>query len=469
MIYLDRNAPEPYYRQIYNQIIEAIKSGTYPEGMRVPSVRAHAELLNVSRNTVALAYQHLVSEGYLEPRPNSGFFVNALEEPVSHPNSEELATLNATAGEPEEEPNLRYDFNYGNADPTNFPATVWANTARSVCLDGDTEDAYRYSDSQGLYRLRYRISLMLADLCGARVSPEQVSIHSRTRFAINNAAQLFNPTTDVIAVEDPGFTEAVAAFRYGGFTVEPLPVLETDDETFARLDAIKPKVVYLTPANQYPTNEVMTLETRRRFLAWAEENDAYIIEDIYCNEFRYGIDSLPALFSLDINDRVILTGTFSKSLSPALCVSYIVLPPSLISSWLASNTMHPPVSWLTQATLAAFMETHWTKHLNRMRTSFRKKHDTIVAALEREMGDSIEFLDHRAGLHFLVRTKDDKTEEELIELAAEHDVRVYPTHQCWLNGAPEDWDYILLGFSSIKLEDIDPGIAALAQAWGLKK
>lgn len=266
MIYLDRNAPEPYYRQIYNQIIEAIESGSYPEGMRIPSVRAHAELLNVSRNTVALAYQHLVSEGYLEPRPNSGFFVNPMEAPISHPNSEELATLNATAGLPETEPNLRYDFNYGNADPTAFPTTIWANTARNVYFDGNVEDAYRYNDSQGIYRLRYRISLMLADLCGVRVSPEQISIHSRTRFALYNIAQMFNPKTDVIAVEDPGFTEAVAAFRYAGFAVKPLSVLASTDEMIAQLDSIKPKVVYFTPANQYPTNQVMDLDARKRFL-----------------------------------------------------------------------------------------------------------------------------------------------------------------------------------------------------------
>lgn len=115
-----------------------------------------------------------------------------------------------------------------------------------------------------------------------------------------------------------------------------------------------------------------------------------------------------------------------------------------------------------------FLEEYGTRYINRLRTSFQKKHDTLINALEKEMGNNIEFLDHHAGLHLLIRTTDNKTEKELINLAAQHNIRVYPTSHYWLNGAPKSWDYILLGFSSITLEDIEPGIKALAHAWGIQ-
>lgn len=471
MIFLDRNAPEPYYRQIYHQIIEAIILGVYPEGMRLPSIRAHASLLNVSRNTIALAYQHLVSEGYLEPRPNSGFFVskiNHLPLPPEASSEESLSALAAKASNSENECFFRYDFNYGNADPSIFPTATWANIARKIYFENDISEAFCYNDSQGIYQLRHRIALMMAERCGASVAPEQITIHPRARFALTAVAQLFNPQTDTFMIEDPGFHEAAAAFTDAGFTVEALPVLGTKSDAFARLEAIKPKVIYLTPSNQYPTNQVMDLKTRKDFLEWAYNNNAYIIEDIYCNEFRYGLSAHPSLYTLDKLERVILTGTFSKTFSPALCISYLVFPKTLIGKWLSSNTMHPPVSWQTQATLAMFLEEYGTRHINRLRTSFQKKHDTLIDVLEKEMGNNIEFLDHRAGLHLLIRTTDNKTEKELINLAAQHNIRVYPTNHYWLNGAPKSWDYILLGFSSIALEDIEPGIKALAHAWDIQ-
>lgn len=476
MIILDRDAPRPFYLQIYSQFVAAISSGEYREGERIPSVRNLAKELNVSVNTVALAYQSLVSEGYVEARPHRGFFVNRLEDaplakaPEAHSAhyEKDLALLRAhdNAAQAERDA-IRYDFNYGNADTSTLSISAWANLSRSVMFQPELDDAFRYGDARGLPALRECIAHNLLPRYGIHAQPEQIAIHPRARLALASLSDLFNPKHDVVAMEDPGFIEAARAFQSQGFTVEPPPIAHSGDEAIAALDAVQPSLVYLTPANQYPTNRVMDLETRRAYVRWAAEHDAFLVEDNYCHEFRYGIDSLPSLHALDSDERVIVLGTFSKALSPALCLSHMTLPPALMLRWLETRPLHPAVPWQTQATLAAFIEGgQWERHLNKLRALCRKKHDAITSALDAHMGDRVEFLDHRAGLHLLLRTYDERSATELIRTAQAAGVCVYPTDQYWLKGAPAQWDYVLLGFSSIGLEDIEPGIAALARAWG---
>lgn len=477
MIILDREAPSPFYLQIYSQFVTAISAGDYLEGERIPSVRNLARELNVSVNTVALAYQSLVSEGYVEARPHRGYFVNRLENTprVEAPTArserydQDLARLRAYDNEAAAARNaIRYDFNYGNADPSTLSLTAWGNHSRAVMLQPGIEDAFRYSDPRGLRELRNLIARRLLPRYGIHAQPEQISVHPRARLALSSLDAIFDPTRDIVAMESPGFIEAAWAFQSKGFVVKPLPIAHSGEEARAALDAVRPTLVYLTPANQYPTNRVMSLDARHAYVRWAKENDAFLIEDNYCHEFQYGIDSLPSLHALDGDDRVIVLGTFSKALSPALCLSHMTLPPALMLRWLEkSHPLHPEAPWQTQATLAAFIESgQWERHLNKLRTLCRKKHDAITLALTQHMTDRVEFLDHRAGLHLLLRTRDERSASKLIRTAQAGGVRVYPTDQYWLEGAPAQWDYVLLGFSSIGLNDIEPGIAALARAWG---
>jgi GntR family transcriptional regulator/MocR family aminotransferase len=160
-------------------------------------------------------------------------------------------------------------------------------------------------------------------------------------------------------------------------------------------------------------------------------------------------------------------GTFSKSLAPSICLSYLVLPPKLMLRWLAPHgMMHTQVPWYTQRILAEFMrEDLWYAHLRRLQTIYRRKHDALVDALNRHMGDRVDCLQQDVGLHVLVRTKDPRSAEELVALAAANGVRVYPTAHTWVEGAPTEWDYVLVGYSAIPLEAIDEGVRHLAEAW----
>ena len=216
-----------------------------------------------------------------------------------------------------------------------------------------------------------------------------------------------------------------------------------------------------------PTGVTMPLSSRIKMLDWARRTGAYIIEDDYCREFRYETRPIPSLQSLDENDRVIYMGTFSKVLSPALRMSYLVLPPDLLERWRQVFANHYcPVPWLSQETLRLFMkEGHWDRYARKTVTEYRKKRDTLMGAIERELGGRVDVLGGHAGLHLLMRTRDERGQDELIEAAKAQDVRVYKTEKYWM-GAPHSMDdYLLVGFSSIKTELIDEGIRRLAQAW----
>lgn len=233
------------------------------------------------------------------------------------------------------------------------------------------------------------------------------------------------------------------------------------------LEASGARLVYLTPSSQFPTCRIMPTDIRERVLDWAERTDAYILEDDYCRDFRYRERSLPPLASMDTRGRVIYMGTFSKSLSPALRMNYLVLPEPLLARWreLFANS-YSPVPWLNQKVLARFMtDGSWDRHLRRVQAKNRRKYDALTAALRECMGERVEVLECGTGLHLLVRVRDGRGQDELIAAAAAADVAVYPTKKYWADPAHRPGGIVLVGFSSIREEDIRPGIEALARAW----
>ena len=217
----------------------------------------------------------------------------------------------------------------------------------------------------------------------------------------------------------------------------------------------------------FATQRALPSDVRERVLAWAEDTDAYILEDDYCRDFRYRERSLAPLASMDARGRVIYMGTFSKSLSPALRMNYLVLPTPLLKRWReAFASSYSPVPWLNQQVLARFMtDGSWDRHLRRVQTRNRRKYDALTAALREYMGDKVDVLECGTGLHLLVRVRDGRSQDELVAAAAAADVAVYPTKKYWANPACATEGVVLVGFSSIAEADIRPGIAALARAW----
>ena len=478
MIQVQRNDPTPFYRQIFDQIVESIETGIYRMDDRLPSIRKFSQDLGVSRNTVEQAYTLLVQEGYAQARLGSGYFIAPIESmrAVSRDFSDEyrhdMERLHELQAGLHEQSTCRFDFAYDRMDADAFPYYRWGRISHDALLDPCRFDVCRYSDSQGLPELREQISRYLIKENDVVAHPDQIVILPTTRRAFSSLLCLFDRDDTVIYSDNPGYPEPRNAASDMGYKVVPHDIyprftwanLQVDPE-----DAPKAKLIYTTPANQYPTNAIMPLEERQALVDWAAENNAYIVEDEYCHEFRYGSPHLPSLHSLDGEGRVITMGTFSKSLAPSFCLSYLVLPPKLMIRWLSSadsSPMHSPVPWQTQYALAQFMhDDYWYAHLRRLQTAYLRKHDALITAIDAHLGDKVEYLQQDCGLHVLLRAKDGRTQDELIALAETQGVRVYPTSQDWMTNKPADWNYLLIGYSAIPLDDIDAGIQALARAW----
>ena len=468
-------ATKALYLQIYDQFKHEIMEGIYSAGQRLPSIRKLADELGVARNTVEAAYRQLLQEGFVSSKTGSGYKVEQLnlhERRFSISVNESVDTYNShekqlIANTQNLSQTFKYDFCYGDLESGSFPGDTWRKLTADALQSTEARGASCYNDNQGDYLLRLNIANHLRKSRGVRCFPEQVVVQAGTQASILNLMQLFDPALHMVAMEEPGYDAARVAFEQSRFEIIPCPVYNGFGTYIRSLAASDAKLCFVTPSNQFPTGGNIPMRARLQLLDWARASDAYILEDDYCREFRYNAHPVPSLQSLDTSHRVIYMGTFSKVLSPALRMSYLILPPELLAQWQEHfRKSAPTVPWLTQVVLRRFVEQgHWEKFIRRARTRNRQKHETLIQAMNKYLRDRVELVENGAGLHLLVRVRDGRSQEELVRLAAAGDVGVYETNRYWMTDSPARGNYILLGFSAIKKEDIEPGIKALAKAW----
>ena len=463
-MHLDDRLDTPLYQQLFDQLRHRIEEGGQPEGSRLPPIRSMAADLGCARNTVENAYALLVQEGYVKSRPGSGYIVQnvaflQVDADRSQAPGEKL--LGA------DENRVRYDFTYGNLEPGTFPAAAWRAITDDILLSVERTGCDAYNDPFGEKALRSAIAWRLATQRGIDCTPSQIIIQGGTQTSMQNLLALFDGARDVVAMEDPGYDGVRTVVERARFALAPCRVGAGADVFRADLEASGARLAYLTPSSQFPTCSVMPTDTREAVLKWAERHDAYLLEDDYCRDFRYRERSLPPLASMDRRGRVIYMGTFSKSLSPALRINYLVLPEPLRDRWReAFASSYSPVPWLNQQVLARFMtDGSWDRHLRRVQAKNRRKYETLTRVLRATMGNDVEMLENGTGLHLLVRVRDGRPQDELVRQAAEADVAVYPTKKYWTDPARHVSSTVLVGFSSIAEDDIEPGIRALAAAW----
>lgn len=496
MINLDPTSEIPKYQQIYEQFRTQILDGTYQAGAKLPPIRVIAQELGVSRNTIETAYIHLSQNGFVTSRAGSGFLV---EDPSLTQPAEKLSPIegddsffrrlnqtniwdqdnryagamgktNAATRKEKKSRSTKstvVDFSYGDLQIGSFPVQVWRRiTSEILSVDGALSTS-SYSNTLGEKSLREHIAQMIRINSGVNCHPSQVVLQAGTQSSLGNLLLIFDPLRDVIAMEEPGRDDSRSVFENARYRLFPLPVYENQDAFIDALYNSHAKLAYVTPSNQFPCGQVMPIQTKQRLLKWAITENAYIIEDDYCREFRYSTRALPSLQSLDQQNRVIYMGTFSKSLSPALRLSYLVLPPDLLFEWnkLFGN-YSSEVPWLSQAVLAGLIEKgYWNKHVRKCRAQNKRKHAALINALQTHMGDRIDVMQSGSGLHVLVGIKDGRHQNELIATAAEAGIIVYETNRFWMSAHHPMENYILVGFSAILEQEIESGIARLAKAW----
>src|SRR5262245_46464969 len=428
------------HQQIYRAFRNEILSGGLAPGERVPSTRALADLLKVSRNTALLAYEQLLAEGYLETRVGASGTVVA---PVLPPDSvyshssesldRQRHTLNRSdaklaivgdrilraarattdsLGLPSltwelTPPRLRYDFRPGRAAFPDLPYALWCRLLGARARHSTLRDL-DYGPPAGRWELREAIATRLRRLRGVDAGPERIVIVNGTQQALDLISRVLLNPGDRVLMEDPHYTGARCAFMSAGAELVPSPVDDHGIRIPKPTTGSRPvRLAYVTPSHQFPTGVVLPIARRLELLDWASRVGAFIVEDDYDGEYRYDGPPLPALTGLDREGRAIYLGTFSKILFPALRLAYLVLPESLVEPVTAAKAIGDTgTAALEQLALADFISMgHFDRHLRRTNASNAARRNALVAAVHKEFAERAEVCGANAGLHLLVWLK----------------------------------------------------------------
>lgn len=459
---LDKHLKKPLYIQLYQYFKEEIRSGRIPSFKRLPSIRQLAGDLHISKTTIQWAYQQLLAEGYIESKERSGFYVVEME---SQPFGHIFGSSEQPIPSPSEETEIVYDFYMSHIDVDHFPFQKWKTSLNQTMLS-DPKELLFYGDRQGELELRIAISSYLRQSRAVNCFADQLVLGAGTQTLARLLCHLIGHEEQKVAMEEPGYEGVRHVFQLLGFQVIPIP-LEEDGLNVDELHKSGAKVVYITPSHQFPLGMVMPVAKRMKLLKWAEENGGLIIEDDYDGEFRYHGKPIPSLQGLDVNGNVVYVGTFSKSLMPAVRMSYAVLPERLLTLYQHSYQGYDQtVSRLHQKTLQLFMESgEWERHLRRMKKIYQKKHDILLQTIHHVMNGSVHVTGQNAGLHVVIKINSDKTADELVHIAKTSGVQVYSTTNNWVYKQKEETPLILLGFGGLSIEEIQEGIERLHEAW----
>ncbi|MFJ7668730.1 PLP-dependent aminotransferase family protein [Lysinibacillus sp. NPDC097195] len=441
----------PKYVQVYENIKQAILLKKLLAHEQLPSKRTLATTLNVSVHTIKEAYEQLLAEGYIYSKERSGYYIAPFDlEWLQQSQSKDVAFLSTS------EDTVKFDFNNGHVDKTAFPL----KTYQKLLKKHFTVDVLSTSPWQGEFALRQEIAHYVNRSRGVMCEPSQVLVYSGTQSQLQALCHFFGPEIEV-GLEEPGFKRVRVTLQQCGLAIHPIPV----DNLGITVPNKGIHMLYTTPAHQFPLGMFMSMERRVALLQWATLNDAFIIEDDYDSEFRYKGLPIPSLANMDQLQRVIYFGTFSKTLLPSLRMSYMILPKSLVEPFIRFyQEQKSIVSKLDQLVLADFLSQRlFDKHLAKMRTIYRKKQQTLLAAIRSYFSDEFEIIGENAGLHIIVKLPKRLSEQDAIHLAHAVGINVYPCSTSFQ--LPSEHGMIIIGYGGLALEEIDEGIALLASVW----
>jgi GntR family transcriptional regulator / MocR family aminotransferase len=434
----------PRRAQLESRLRELVRDGTLGAGTRLPSSRALAGDLEVSRRLVVDAYAQLLAEGYLVSRSGAGTYVAAT----------------AGAGEPATSKprgrTLRFDFFPGAPDLGSFPRSLWLRTMREV-LSSTPASAFAYPDARGAPELRRALTDYLRRARGVVVEPDSIVVCSgATQGLALLGRALAHRGVSAIAVEDPSLPPHRAVLGYAGLEVRGVRV----DEEGVDVHALNAPVVLTTPAHQCPTGVVLSPGRRAALVDWARAG-GLVVEDDYDAEFRYDRAPLGSLQGL-APDHVVYLGTVSKTLAPGLRLGWLVLPAPLIDAVVEAKLLDDLGSpTIEQLVLARLIDTAaYDRHLRKARRRNRDRRDALIAAVARCM-PAARVSGISAGLHALVRLPRLVDAQLLLERAAEHSVGVYPLSMHMLD-PPRETDALVLGYAGLSEPAIEEGIGRLA-------
>lgn len=456
---LQLDSVHPLYQQLRDSIAAEIRLGHLKTGDRLPGKRSLASQLAVAINTVDTAYQMLVAEGYLESRPKSGFYVLPYTDTLKPPVPQETIP-HSTA------PAFRFDLSTGSVDTALFPFRTWGRIQKDLLYSGS--ELLSHGHRMGDENLRSAIAEYLRAYRGVECSSSQIVVGAGMEYLLGLVAQLFQGST--AAIENPGYLRSRTILENCGVTCRCAAI----DESGLSVESLEKSgadLCYVTPSHHFPTGVTMPAGRRSQLLQWAaKQSGRYILEDDYDAEFRFDMRPLPSLQGMaGSGGPVIYLCTFSKSLAPSIRIACMVLPTSLLPRYLAmfgsySNT----VSRFEQQTLHHFLtEGYFTRHLARMRKSYRNRMEHLASALENIFGKEQILLQGRhTGLHLLCTLHGAPGEEAMVRTAAEHGILLRGLSQYYMEDSDTcPQNTVILGYASVPDETIPALAQALFDAW----
>ncbi|MDX6804804.1 PLP-dependent aminotransferase family protein [Terrihabitans rhizophilus] len=472
-----RRPDEPLHRQLYERLIDDIEAGAMKPGQKLPSTRDLAQTLGVSRNTIMLAFEHLISEGFLEPVSGSGTYV--AREPPPRPSTSPprinpaitaAGSLDRVSGLTEVPATLRhmrrpvpFRANFPAVDA--FPVRRWAGLAAEIYRDMDAETAGELlgeGDPQGYAPLREAIAEHVASSRGLSCRAENVIIFAGTQHAIDLACRILLTPGEEAWCEDPGYDGIYASVTAVGGQPVPIPVDENGLMVARALErAPDARLAYVSPSKQFPMGMELSLDRRHALLDWSARTGAWILEDDYDTEFRYSGRPQPSLHALGRHGRVLYFGTFSKTLFPSLRLGFAVVPDALVEPFVAARTVigrYSPI--LEQALVARFMrDGYFASHVRKMRKLYAQRQTCLLECTERLLSPWMTASPTATGMEVVAQLKPGLSGRRLAAAAAEAGLEIMPLSA--LAREAEVDHLVSLGFSSFNAEQMEHGFLVL--------
>lgn len=468
-------------RRIYDKLRSQIADGTLPAGARVPSTRTLAADLRVSRTTVTCAYEQLVAEGLLVTSAGRAARVASSPAALARPGQSRCARpepplsefgRRVVAGIESLEPPLaesaHIDFLYGALASVDFPTLAWRRAYRAEMLR--RQHSLRYVAPEGDVSLRQSLQRYLRRARGLDCDAEQILVVHGSQQAIDLCARLLLDPDDTFVFEDPGYPMARRCFEATGARLLAGPVDGQGLDTSRLPHDQRVRLAYVTPSHQFPLGGVLPIARRLELLQWAQRHRAWVVEDDYAGEFRYGHRPTGALQAMDADHRVIHVGTFSKALSPQLRLGYMVLPHELVPVFRQAKRLadrHGPL--LEQRVLAALIDGGaYERHVRRTRREHGRRRAALLDAIAHHLHGDARVAGTAAGLHVVLWLPRLRPQDEpaLVTAARDKGVGVYPVSPLFAKAHSREQSRsagLILGFASLTAEQIQKGIRTLAE------
>ena len=474
------NARPTVAKRICDDLRRQIVEGVYRPGAPVPSTRALAAELGISRTTATAAYDQLLAEGFLQARQGAKTVVAPTLEltalrpkPVDSPRKpirlsrygRSLARLPARAGPPSGK--LVADFRYGELSGHDFPSLAWKRALNKAAMR--RPQRLRYDDPAGSYPLRSALQAYLWRTRGLRCETGQIVVVNGSQQGLDLCARVFVEPGDTVVVEDPCYALARQVLTANGAAVVPVQVDSHGMRTERLRSIASARLCYVTPSHQFPLGGVMSLSRRQELLAWAHRTNAYVIEDDYDGEYRFDVDPIRPLQAIGNMDNVVYLGTISKTLSPTIRLGYMVVPanaqPIFANAKLLADR-HAPL--LEQEALADFIASGaYERHIRRVRRRNAERRAALLEALTKKLATDVMVVGADAGLHVVAWFNEVPRQDEaaLVERAAAADIAVYPITPLYGSAGVSyrpKYAGLVLGYASLDRQQIERGVDRLA-------